>query len=91
VVAVTSTFTAAALIGTALALEAQAIASPAARLRRQSVLRMNTSPEVPIAITKAERNKLVKVDGNLLHQAEVQRDRRGLTSRLLAQISAGLE
>jgi hypothetical protein len=52
---------------------------------------MNTSPEVPIAITKAERNKLVKVDGNLLHQAEVQRDRRGLTSRLLAQISAGLE
>jgi hypothetical protein len=45
VVAATS-FTAAALIGAALALEAQAIASPAARLRRKSVLRMNISPRV---------------------------------------------
>jgi hypothetical protein len=43
-----TSFTAAALIGTALALEAQAIASPAARLRKKSVLRMNTSPEVPV-------------------------------------------
>jgi hypothetical protein len=46
-VAATS-FTAAALIGAALALEAQAIASPAARLRKKSVLRMNISPEVPV-------------------------------------------
>src|SRR4029077_20613371 len=38
----------AALIGTALALEVQAIASPAARLRKKSVLRMNVSPEVPV-------------------------------------------
>ena len=42
-----TSFTAAALIGTALALEAQAIASPAVRLRKKSVLRMNVSPEVP--------------------------------------------
>src|SRR6516165_10124347 len=41
VVAATS-FTAAALIGTAPALEAQAIASPAARLRKKSVFRMDT-------------------------------------------------
>ncbi len=46
-VAATS-FTTAALIGTALALEVQAIASPAARLRKKSVLRMNVSPEVPL-------------------------------------------
>ena len=46
-VAATS-FTAAALIGAAPALEAQAIASPAARLRKKSVLRMNVSPEVPV-------------------------------------------
>jgi hypothetical protein len=46
-VAATS-FTTAALIGTALALEVQAIASPAARLRKKSVLRMNVSPEVPV-------------------------------------------
>ena len=44
-VAATS-FTTAALIGTALALEVQAIASPTARLRMKSVLRMNVSPEV---------------------------------------------
>jgi tRNA A37 threonylcarbamoyladenosine synthetase subunit TsaC/SUA5/YrdC len=43
-VAATS-FTTAALIGTALALEVQAIASPAARLRKKSVLRMNVSPD----------------------------------------------
>ncbi len=42
-----TSFTAAALIGTAPALEAQAIASPAARLRKKSVLRMNISPGVP--------------------------------------------
>ena len=47
VVAATS-FTAAALIGTAPALEAQAIASPAARLRKKSVLRMDTSSGVPV-------------------------------------------
>jgi hypothetical protein len=46
-VAATS-FTTAALIGTALALEVQAIASPAARLRKKSVLRINVSPEVPV-------------------------------------------
>ena len=46
-VAATS-LTTAALIGTALALEVQAIASPAARLRKKSVLRMNVSPEVPV-------------------------------------------
>jgi hypothetical protein len=45
-VVVTTCFTAAALIGAALALEAEAIASPAIRLRRKSVLRMNVSPEV---------------------------------------------
>ena len=44
-VAATS-FTTAALIGTALALEVQAIASPAAMVRKKSVLRMNVSPEV---------------------------------------------
>jgi len=44
VVAATS-FTAAALIGAAPALEAQAIASPAARLRKKNVLRMNVLPE----------------------------------------------
>ena len=43
-----TSFTAAALIGTVPPLEAQAIASPAARLRKKSVLRMNTSPEVPL-------------------------------------------
>ena len=43
-----TSFTTAALIGTALALEVQAIASPAARLRKKSVLRMNVSPEVPV-------------------------------------------
>ena len=43
-----TSFTAAALIGVALALEAQAIASPAAKLRKKSVLRMNISPEVPV-------------------------------------------
>jgi hypothetical protein len=43
-VAATS-FTTAVLIGTALALEVQAIASPAARLRKKSVLRMNVSPD----------------------------------------------
>ena len=43
-VAATS-FTTAALIGTALALEVQAIASPAARLRKKNVLRMNVLPE----------------------------------------------
>ena len=37
---------AAPLIGTALALEVQAIASPAAMVRKKSVLRMNVSPEV---------------------------------------------
>jgi len=37
-----------AVIGVALALEAQAIASPAAKLRKKSVLRMNISPEVPV-------------------------------------------
>src|SRR6478736_3558626 len=41
----------AALIGTAPALEAQAIASPAARLRKKSVLRMDTSSGVPSATT----------------------------------------
>jgi hypothetical protein len=46
-VAATS-FTTAALIGTALALEVEAIASPATRLRKKSVLRMNVSPEVPV-------------------------------------------
>jgi len=46
-VAATS-FTTAALIGTALALEVQAIASPTARLRMKSVLRMNVSPEVSV-------------------------------------------
>jgi hypothetical protein len=46
-VAATS-FTTAALIGTALALEVQAIASPAARLRKKSILRMNVSPELPV-------------------------------------------
>jgi hypothetical protein len=51
-VAATS-FTTAALIGTALALEVQAIASPAARLRKKSVLRMNVSPEVPSATNGA--------------------------------------
>jgi hypothetical protein len=45
---VATSFTAAALIGAALALEAEAIASPAARLRKNSVLRMNVSPEVPV-------------------------------------------
>jgi hypothetical protein len=44
---VTTAFTAAPLIGTALALEVQAIASPAAMVRKKSVLRMNVSPEVP--------------------------------------------
>ena len=44
-------FTAAAAIGTAPALEAQAIASPAARLRKKSVLRMNISPGVPPSAT----------------------------------------
>ena len=44
-----TSFTTAALIGTALALEVQAIASPAARLRKKSVLRMNVFPEVPVA------------------------------------------
>ena len=43
-----ASFTAAALIGTAPALEAQAIASPAARLRKKSVLRMDTSSGVPV-------------------------------------------
>ena len=43
-----TSFTAAALIGTAPALEAQAIASPAARLRKKSVLRMDTSWGVPV-------------------------------------------
>jgi hypothetical protein len=46
-VAATS-FTATALIGTALALEVQAIASPAARLRSKSVVRMYVSPEVSV-------------------------------------------
>ena len=46
-VAATS-FTAAALIGAAPAFEAQAIASPAARPRQKSVLRMNVSPVVPV-------------------------------------------
>jgi hypothetical protein len=45
---VATSFTAAALIGVALALEAEAIASPAIRLRKKSVLRMNVSPEVPV-------------------------------------------
>jgi hypothetical protein len=45
---VATSFTAAALIGAALALAAQAMASPAARLRNNSVLRMNLSPEIPI-------------------------------------------
>jgi hypothetical protein len=40
-----TSFTAAALIGAAPALEAQAIASPAARLRKKNVLRMNVLPE----------------------------------------------
>jgi Ribbon-helix-helix domain len=44
---VATSFTAAALTGAALALEAQAIASAAARLRRKSVVvRMNISPGV---------------------------------------------
>ena len=43
-----TSFTAAALIGTAPALEAQAIASPAARLRKKSVLRMDISSGVPV-------------------------------------------
>ena len=43
---VATAFTAAPLIGTALALEVQAIASPAAMVRKKSVLRMNVSPEV---------------------------------------------
>jgi len=47
VVAATS-FTAAALIETAPALEANAIASPAARLRKKIVLRMDTSSGVPV-------------------------------------------
>ena len=47
-VAATS-FTTAVLIETALVLEVQAIASPAARLRKKSVLRMNVSLEVPVA------------------------------------------
>ena len=42
-----TSFTAAALIGTAPALEAQAITSPA-RLRKKSVLRMDTSSGVPV-------------------------------------------
>src|SRR5262249_52512914 len=46
VVAATS-FTATALIGTAPPLEAQAIASPGARLRKKSVLRMDTSSGGP--------------------------------------------
>ena len=46
-VAATS-FTTAALIGTALALEVQAIASPAARLRKKSVFRMDTSSGDPV-------------------------------------------
>jgi hypothetical protein len=45
---VATSFTTAALTGAALALEAQAIASPAARLRKKSVLRMSISPEVPV-------------------------------------------
>ena len=43
---VATAFTAAPSIGTALALEVQAIASPAAMVRKKSVLRMNVSPEV---------------------------------------------
>jgi hypothetical protein len=43
-----TSFTAAALIGRAPALEAQAIASTAARLRKKSVLRMDTSSGVPV-------------------------------------------
>ena len=43
-----TSFTAAALIGTAPALEAQAIASPAARLRKKSVFRMDTSSGDPV-------------------------------------------
>ena len=43
-----TSFTTAALIGTALALEVQAIASPAARLRKKSVLRMDISSGVPV-------------------------------------------
>jgi hypothetical protein len=45
---VATSFTTAALTGAALAPEAQAIASPAARLRKKSVLRMNISPEIPV-------------------------------------------
>ena len=44
-----TSFIAAALIGTAPALEAQAIASPAARLREKSMLRMDTSLGVPVS------------------------------------------
>jgi hypothetical protein len=40
-----TSFTAAALIGAAPALEAKAIASPTARLRKKNVLRMNVLPE----------------------------------------------
>ena len=43
---IATAFTAAPLIGMALALEVQAIASPAAMVRKKSVLRMNVSPEV---------------------------------------------
>jgi hypothetical protein len=46
-----ASFIAAALIGTAPALEAQAIARPAARLRKKSLLRMDTSSGVPSATT----------------------------------------
>jgi hypothetical protein len=41
-----TSFTAGGLIGTALALGVQAIASPAARDRKKIVLRMNVSPEL---------------------------------------------
>jgi hypothetical protein len=52
-VVVATSFTATALIGAALALEADAIASPAVRLRKKSVLRMNVSPEVPAGNERA--------------------------------------
>jgi hypothetical protein len=45
VVEAATSFTAAALIGAASALEAQAIVSPAARLRKKNVLRMNVLPD----------------------------------------------
>jgi hypothetical protein len=56
-----TSFTAAALIGAAPALEAQVIANPAARLRKKNVLRMNVLPRVPLSATTARSEAHVYV------------------------------